>query len=308
MRHRQPIRAEVRPCHQLRQADREKVHSHHPGELLSTGRLSGPRQSSAGGAEGGIIDGTNERLPVTAELAALGDHAIDLDDPAWSCWADSLDRQGPSAAMPGEDWLWREEARRLLGGNEARPLFVSGSSSSMEQFLENFDHVVLLRTSSSTKNSTAAGLPWRVMVTRCCVVTVLSSGSFSPALTQSAPKTVPPGPGDKTAGLRSCASAWSVTRLSTRRPARPAPTKDDSPPGEVEVTKVSRGSSATPWMRNGNDCQLIDASEIARVAGEKREVVDHRGGRAQRVIRACGRPDAATRSPGRRPAPWARRT
>lgn len=34
---------------------------------------------------------------------------VDLDDPAWSCWADSLDRQGPSAAMPGQDWLWREE-------------------------------------------------------------------------------------------------------------------------------------------------------------------------------------------------------
>jgi len=82
---------------------------------------------------------------VTGQLAARGHAAIDLDDPAWSEWADSPDGDGPSALEAGKDWVWREDRlTELLATDQADPLFLSGCASNMGKFTARFDAIVLL--------------------------------------------------------------------------------------------------------------------------------------------------------------------
>jgi broad-specificity NMP kinase len=77
------------------------------------------------------------------ELAARGYAAVDLDDGAWSAWADA--EGDPTGARPGEDWLWREDrVAALLDADGEGTLFVAGCAPNMGAFLGRFDHVVLL--------------------------------------------------------------------------------------------------------------------------------------------------------------------
>ena len=82
---------------------------------------------------------------VVSRLGAQGYKAVDLDDPAWSEWVDSLDGEGPSPLQPGKDWVWREDrVRELLATEDADVLFVSGCAPNLGKFRDEFDSVVLL--------------------------------------------------------------------------------------------------------------------------------------------------------------------
>ena len=71
---------------------------------------------------------------VIRELAARGHAAVDLDDAAWSAWVDA--DGDPTGALPGKDWLWREDrVGDLLAADGAGMLFVSGCASNMGPFL-----------------------------------------------------------------------------------------------------------------------------------------------------------------------------
>lgn len=79
------------------------------------------------------------------ELARRGVRAVDLDDPAWSEWADSADGDGPSPLRPGQDWLWREDrVARLLATEDADVLVVGGCAPNLGTFRHLFDVIVLL--------------------------------------------------------------------------------------------------------------------------------------------------------------------
>lgn len=82
---------------------------------------------------------------VTSQLKAQGYPAVDLDDPAWSEWADTTDGEGPSPLWPGKDWVWREDrVHSLLATEDTDVLFVSGCASNQRTFHGRFDCVVLL--------------------------------------------------------------------------------------------------------------------------------------------------------------------
>lgn len=83
---------------------------------------------------------------VITRLVAQGHKAIDLDDSAWSEWAESPDGEGPSPLHPGKDWVWREDrVADLLASDEgAEVLFVSGCASNMGKFVDQFGLIVLL--------------------------------------------------------------------------------------------------------------------------------------------------------------------
>jgi len=71
---------------------------------------------------------------VTAELAARGHRAVDLDAPEWS------------ETRPDGEWVWREERVRDLLSQDGRGgvLFLSGCASNQVKFYARFDRVVLL--------------------------------------------------------------------------------------------------------------------------------------------------------------------
>ncbi|MGI8528948.1 MAG: AAA family ATPase [Geodermatophilaceae bacterium] len=83
---------------------------------------------------------------VISQLEAKGYKAIDVDDPAWSEWADSVDGgEGPSPLHPGKDWVWREDRiQSLLATEDVDVLIVSGCASNQARFHEQFDYIVLL--------------------------------------------------------------------------------------------------------------------------------------------------------------------
>ena len=78
---------------------------------------------------------------VISQLEAKGYKAIDVDDLAWSEWADSVDgSEGPSPLHPGKDWVWREDRiQHLLATEAAAVLFVSGCKSNQGKFYPQFE-------------------------------------------------------------------------------------------------------------------------------------------------------------------------
>jgi len=82
---------------------------------------------------------------VIRQLEAHGYKSVDVDDPAWSEWAESADGEGPSPLRPGQDWVWREDRiRSLLATEDADVLFIGGCAFNQGRFHEQFDHIVLL--------------------------------------------------------------------------------------------------------------------------------------------------------------------
>lgn len=82
---------------------------------------------------------------VISQLEAKGYKAIDVDDLAWSEWADSVDGEGPSPLHQGKDWVWREgRIQSLLATEDVDVLIVSGCASNQARFHEQFDYIVLL--------------------------------------------------------------------------------------------------------------------------------------------------------------------
>jgi adenylate kinase family enzyme len=68
------------------------------------------------------------------ELAQRGFRVVDTDDPPWSEWSD---------ADGGH--VWREDLMAdLLGAEDGRTLYVSGTVSNQGRFYDSFDAVVLL--------------------------------------------------------------------------------------------------------------------------------------------------------------------
>jgi adenylate kinase family enzyme len=68
------------------------------------------------------------------ELAQRGFRIVDTDDPPWSEWSD---------ADGGH--VWREDLMAdLLGAEDGRTLYVSGTVSNQGRFYDSFDAVVLL--------------------------------------------------------------------------------------------------------------------------------------------------------------------
>lgn len=87
---------------------------------------------------------------ITRALTDRGHHAVDLDCDAYSAWVAVADAP-ELAAAPGtpvdeeRDWVWRpDRVGALLAPSPSAPLFVSGCSANMGQFLPYFDHIVLL--------------------------------------------------------------------------------------------------------------------------------------------------------------------
>jgi broad-specificity NMP kinase len=85
---------------------------------------------------------------LTAELAARGHHAVDLDTPDYSEYRDLGE---------GEEWAWREDRvqalltdPRPLTSDLPSPLFVSGCARNMPQFYPQLDAIVLLSAPSET--------------------------------------------------------------------------------------------------------------------------------------------------------------
>lgn len=82
---------------------------------------------------------------ITAELAARGYGAVDLDTPEWSEWvnADPADVLAPG---DGKDWVWRlDRVRSLLRDHHhTQMLFVSGAASNMTSLYSLFDQIILL--------------------------------------------------------------------------------------------------------------------------------------------------------------------
>ncbi|WP_328994112.1 AAA family ATPase [Kribbella sp. NBC_01245] len=111
---------------------------------------------------------------VITRLVAQGHKAIDLDDSAWSEWADSPDGGGPSPLHPGKDWVWREDrVAELLASDDAGVLFVSGCASNMGKFVDQFDSIVLLSA------------PVEVMVERLTTRTTNAYGKHPEEVTRS---------------------------------------------------------------------------------------------------------------------------
>ncbi len=81
---------------------------------------------------------------VISQLEAKGYKAIDVDDLAWSEWADSVDGEGPSPLHQGKDWVWREGRIQSLATEDVDVLIVSGCASNQARFHEQFDYIVLL--------------------------------------------------------------------------------------------------------------------------------------------------------------------
>jgi dephospho-CoA kinase len=106
---------------------------------------------------------------LTAELAARGYKAVDLDTDAWSEWVAvefSGDPTSPDSPVePGRDWVWREDrVRDLLATEDADVLFVSGCAENMSKFYGQFEHIILL------------SVPAKVIVERLAARTTNSYG------------------------------------------------------------------------------------------------------------------------------------
>jgi shikimate kinase len=85
------------------------------------------------------VSGTGKSALIAA-LAADGRRAVDLDQPAFSCWTSATG----DTVEPGRDWVWREDrvAELLDAPGE---LFAGGTAANMGPFVRRFDVVVLLR-------------------------------------------------------------------------------------------------------------------------------------------------------------------
>jgi len=90
------------------------------------------------------LSGTGKSALVQA-LQAGGRRAVDLDQPAWSCWVETPGTAPDETVEPGRDWLWRaDRVHELLAGDEDGELFVSGCAPNMGRFVPRFERVVLL--------------------------------------------------------------------------------------------------------------------------------------------------------------------
>ncbi|HOQ29004.1 MAG TPA: AAA family ATPase [Armatimonadota bacterium] len=92
------------------------------------------------------ISGTGKST-VIRELAARGHKAVDLDSDEWSKWVPFVPFPGVKEVPgdPEQEWVWREDrVQALLSTEDAEMLFVSGCASNMRQFLDQFDHIILL--------------------------------------------------------------------------------------------------------------------------------------------------------------------
>lgn len=84
---------------------------------------------------------------LTAELAARGHHAVDLDTPDYSEYRDLGD---------GAEWVWREDRVQALFDEVSRPtsdvsaLFLSGCARNMPKFYPQLDAIVLLSAPPET--------------------------------------------------------------------------------------------------------------------------------------------------------------
>lgn len=84
------------------------------------------------------------KTAVIRELAARGHDTRDLDTPEWSEWVDA-DPEDTLTPGEGQDWVWREAPlRALLAAPRDRPLFLSGTSETMDRFRPQIDVVILL--------------------------------------------------------------------------------------------------------------------------------------------------------------------
>lgn len=83
---------------------------------------------------------------LTAELAARGYRAVDLDTDAYSCWGEVTDDSAAGTPVePDRDWVWREDAvERLLADATGGPHFVSGCAANMGRFRDRFSQMILL--------------------------------------------------------------------------------------------------------------------------------------------------------------------
>lgn len=88
-----------------------------------------------------------------------------MDTAEYSIWVDAaLDPAYPdNEVKPGKDWVWNEKrVNELLAKNDNDVLFVSGTASNMEKFLDQFDHVILLTAPDEVivqRLQTRTGLP-----------------------------------------------------------------------------------------------------------------------------------------------------
>lgn len=84
---------------------------------------------------------------LTAELAARGHHAVDLDTPDFSEYRDLGD---------GAEWVWREDRVQSLFDEVSRPaphvsaLFLSGCARNMPKFYPQLEAIVLLSAPPET--------------------------------------------------------------------------------------------------------------------------------------------------------------
>lgn len=92
------------------------------------------------------MSGTGTSTVINA-LAARGYKAIDADYDEFSGWVtvnDDSDTPG-EPVEPERDWVWREDRiQKLLSEEDADLLFLGGCSPNMGEFLDQFDHIILL--------------------------------------------------------------------------------------------------------------------------------------------------------------------